>query len=141
KKLQLRAARLRSRAASAISSYSAALTTATPSATSATSYGGWVPLGPAPMNSNATGSLDDQDYGPVVGRATSVVVDPGDPTGNTVYLGGAYGGVWKSTNAAASDPAAVTWLPLTDQQATLATGSLAVQPSSSGPSQAILAGP
>ena len=139
KKMQLRAARLKVSGA-AMNAYSGTLTTTTPSSASATSYGGWVPLGPAPINSNATGSFDDQDYGPVVGRATSIVVDPGDPTGNTVYLGGAYGGVWKSTNAAASDPSAVTWTPLTDQQATLATGSLALQPSSSGPSNLILVG-
>jgi hypothetical protein len=138
-KMQLRAARLKV-SGSAMTAYSGTLTTATPSSTSTASYGGWVPLGPAPINSNATGGLDDQDYGPVVGRATSVVVDPGDPTGNTVYVGGAYGGVWKSTNAAASDPSAVTWMPLTDQQATLATGSLALQPSSSGPSNVILVG-
>ena len=50
----------------------------------------WLPLGPAPLASNATGPLGQQDYGPVVGRATAVVVDPGDPTGNLVYVGGAY---------------------------------------------------
>src|SRR5690348_15327208 len=138
-KLKSRAARLKVTGA-AMAAYSGALTTPSPSSASTTSYGGWVPLGPAPINSNSTGSLDDQAYGPVVGRATSVVVDPGDPTGNTVYVGGAYGGVWKSTNAAASDPSAVTWTPLTDQQATLATGSLALQPSSSGPSRVILVG-
>ncbi|HET7748205.1 MAG TPA: sialidase family protein, partial [Terriglobales bacterium] len=138
-KMQSRAARFKANG-SAMTAYSGALTTATPSSTSTSSYGGWVPLGPAPINSNASGSFDDQDYGPVVGRATAVVVDPGDPTGNTVYVGGAFGGVWKSTNAAASDPSAVTWTPLTDQQVTLATGSLALQPSSSGPSNVILVG-
>jgi len=30
------------------------------------------------------------------GERTSVVIDTADPTGNTVYLGGAYGGVWRS---------------------------------------------
>ena len=35
------------------------------------------------------------------GRATAVAVDPADGTGNTVYIGGAYGGVWKSSNAGA----------------------------------------
>lgn len=123
-----------------MTTYSGTLTTATASSSSATNYGGWVPLGPAPINSNASGSLEEQDYGPVTGRATSVVVDPGDPTGNTVYLGGAYGGLWKSTNAAASSPSAVTWTPLIDQQATLAVGAVAVQPSSRGPSQVILVG-
>ena len=139
-KMQLRAAHLGRTGGAATSAYSAALTTATPSTASTSNYGGWVPLGPAPINSNATGGLSDQNYGPVTGRATSVVVDPGDPTGNTVYLGGAYGGLWKSTNAAASNPAAVTWTPLIDQQATLAVGSVAVQPSSSGPSSVVLVG-
>ncbi|HKU19778.1 MAG TPA: hypothetical protein VJQ50_02105 [Terriglobales bacterium] len=139
-KMQLRAAHLGRTGGAATSAYSAALTTATPSTASTSNYGGWVPLGPAPINSNATGGLSDQNYGPVTGRATSVVVDPGDPTGNTVYLGGAYGGLWKSTNAAASNPAAVTWTPLIDQQATLAVGSVAVQPSSSGPGNVVLVG-
>ena len=58
----------------------------------------WTPLGPAPLASDATG-LGVQDYGLVAGRATAVAVDPADGTGNTVYIGGAYGGVWKSTNA------------------------------------------
>jgi hypothetical protein len=88
----------------------------------------WTSLGPAPLLSNASGGLGEQDYGPVSGRVTAIAVDPNDATGNTVYIGGANGGVWKSTNAAASDPTAVAWTPLTDQQATLATGAIAVQP-------------
>jgi len=46
-----------------------------------------------------------------LGAATSVVIDPADTTGNTVLLGGAYGGLWKSTNAGSlnSHPALVTW--------------------------------
>ena len=137
-KMRLRSARLRAIRAAATSAFSATLATTT--AASSSAYGGWVPLGPAPLNSNASGSLGEQDYGPVTGRATSVVADPGDPTGNTVYLGGAYGGLWKSTNAAASDPSTVAWTPLLDQQATLAVGSVAVQPSSSGPSSVVLVG-
>ena len=137
-KMQLRARRSGAVAGAAVNAYSGLAVA--PATTSSSNYGGWVPLGPAPISSNATGGLEDQDYGPVVGRATSVVVDPGDPTGNTVYLGGAYGGLWKSTNAAAASPAAVTWTPLLDQQATLAVGSVAVQPSSSGPSNVVLVG-
>src|SRR3954470_13690739 len=52
----------------------------------------WTELGPAPMRSVATAG-DNQDYGVVTGRATTVAVDQNDPTGNTVYVGGAYGGV------------------------------------------------
>lgn len=92
----------------------------------------WTPLGPAPLLSNATGSLGELDYGPVSGRVTAVAVDPNDASGNTVYVGGANGGVWKSSNAAASDPAAVTWTALTDREATLSTGAIAVQPGNAG---------
>jgi len=63
----------------------------------------WTPLGPAPLASDATGN-GTQDYHQVAGRATAVAIDPADPTGNTVYIGGAQSGVWKSTNAANSAP-------------------------------------
>ncbi|HEV2114709.1 MAG TPA: hypothetical protein VGR48_01710 [Terriglobales bacterium] len=97
----------------------------------------WTPLGPAPLLSNASGTLGEQDYGPATGRVTAIAVDPNDSTGNTVYIGGANGGVWKSSNAAAADPAAVTWTALTDREATLATGAIAVHPRDS---QVILVG-
>ena len=51
----------------------------------------WVSVGPAPLASDATGD-GMQDYNWVSGRATSVVIDPADPTANTVLEGGAYGG-------------------------------------------------
>lgn len=98
------------------------------STASATS--GWQPLGPAPLASDASGS-EMQDYGPVSGRVTAVVVDPADSTGNTIYIGGAYGGLWRSQNAAAGsygNAGAVTWTPLTDNQPTLATGAITLQP-------------
>ncbi|HVO63543.1 MAG TPA: hypothetical protein VMT53_21645 [Terriglobales bacterium] len=112
-KLRLRGARLRSAASVA-----------------GTATGGWQPLGPVPLASDASGS-GMQDYGPVAGRVTAVVVDPADTTGNTVYIGGAYGGAWRSQNAASGsygDAGAVSWTPLTDDQPTLATGAIALQP-------------
>src|SRR5262249_14415794 len=54
------------------------------------------------------------------GRVTALAVDPCDSTGNTAYLGGAQGGVWKTTNGGTN------WTPLTDSQASLAIGSIAV---------------
>jgi len=74
-----------------------------------------------------------QDYNWVSGRATSVLIDPADTTGNTVLLGGAYGGLWKSRNAGSlnSNPASVTWQSLIDDQPTLAVGAIALQPGSS----------
>src|SRR5256886_2911538 len=99
-----------------------------------TAPAGWTPLGPAPLASDATG-LGNQDYHLVSGRATAVAVDAADPTGNTVYGGGAYGGVWKSTNAGplSFDPANVTWAPVIDNQATLAVGAIAIQPQLGNP--------
>ena len=98
----------------------------------------WAPLGPAPLASDATGD-GAQDYNWVSGRATSVLIDPADSTGNTVLLGGAYGGLWKSTNAGSlsSNPEAVTWQALIDDQPTLAVGAIALQP---GNSNVILVG-
>ena len=63
----------------------------------------WTALGPAQVASTL--------YGNLTGRVTSLVLDPGDTTGNTLYLGSTGGGVWKSTNAAAASP---TFAPLTD---------------------------
>jgi hypothetical protein len=98
----------------------------------------WVSLGPSPLASDATGN-GSQDYNWVSGRATSVVIDPADATGNTVLVGGAYGGLWKSTNAGSKSvaPDLVTWQPLIDDQPSLAVGAIALQP---GNSNVILVG-
>lgn len=94
----------------------------------------WTSVGPQPLPSDASG-IGLQDFGLVAGRATAVAIDPNDPSGNTVFAGAANGGIWKSTNAGAlsADPASVAWTPLTDNQLTLATGSIAVQPQTSAP--------
>ncbi len=115
RKMQARALRAKSRISTATAGFSLA--------------DGWKPVGPLPLSSDASG-IGQQDYGWVAGRATSVVVDPNDLSGNTVYVGGAFGGVWKSTNALSPSPANVSWLPLTDNQPTLAIGAIAVQPTS-----------
>lgn len=57
---------------------------------------------------------------PYSGRATSIAINPLDPT--TIYLGTAAGGVWKTINAGQ------TWLPISDSQASLAIGAIAVDP-------------
>src|SRR5208282_3055444 len=55
------------------------------------------------------------------GRVSAIALDPSHP--GTIYIGGAVGGVWKSTNGGS------TWTPLTDNQPSLAIGSIAVDPS------------
>lgn len=75
----------------------------------------WASIGPTPT----TGGF----FSPVTGRITAIAVDPSDATGNTVLIGGAMGGIWRSTDAGA------TWTPVGDQNASLAMGSIAFAPS------------
>src|SRR3984957_8442873 len=99
--------------------------------------GSWAPLGPVPLASDASGT-GVQDYHQVSGRATAVAIDPADATGNTVYIGGAQGGVWKSATGANPTATSVTWAPITDDQATLSIGSIAIQPGNSDPTQSVI---
>jgi hypothetical protein len=103
-----------------------------------TSFSGtWTPLGPMPLASDASG-IGIQDYHQASGRATAVAIDPADASGNTAYVAGAQGGVWKSTNAANPTANSVTWTPLTDDQATLSVGSIAIQPGNTNPVQSVI---
>lgn len=104
---------------------------------SALSSGSWVPLGPAPLASDASG-IGTQDYGPVAGRATAIAIDPADPTGNTIYIGGAQSGIWKSANAANPTASSVTWTPVSDDQATLSIGAIAIQPGNSDATKSLI---
>src|SRR5579863_710565 len=97
----------------------------------------WQPLGPAPLASDASGN-GTQDYHQVAGRATAVAIDPADPSGNTIFIGGAQGGVWQSTNAANRTASSVTWTPITDDQATLSVGSIAIQPGNTNPTTSVI---
>jgi len=84
----------------------------------------WEALGPKPIANGNTGALSR----PASGRATAVALDPAyDGMNNqTVYLGAAQGGVWRSRDNGA------TWTPLIDDQASLAVGSLAIDPADPG---------
>jgi hypothetical protein len=85
--------------------------------------GAWTEIGPQP--SLPAGSLSGTP-GATSGRVTAIVVDPTDVTGNTVFIGGAAGGVWKTTTGGISVNGAPAWTPLTDNQASLAIGALAI---------------
>lgn len=114
-----------------------ALVAATANAQPSLSSGSWTPLGPLPLASDASGN-GTQDYRQVTGRATAVVIDPADSSGNTVYIGGAQGGVWKSTNAATPTANNVIWTPLTESQATLSIGAIAIQPGNTDPAKSVV---
>jgi subtilisin-like proprotein convertase family protein len=74
------------------------------------------------------------------GLVSSVAVDPSDPSGNTVYVGGASGGIWKTTNFLTTDPNGPTWIPLTDFGPTFSIniGSIAVFGRNNDPTQSII---
>jgi photosystem II stability/assembly factor-like uncharacterized protein len=81
----------------------------------------WTPLGPAPIGQGQTFGTPRVA---VSGRVSTVVFDPGynGSTNQTVYLGAAQGGVWRSRDNGA------TWTPLTDDQPSLAMGAIAIDP-------------
>jgi photosystem II stability/assembly factor-like uncharacterized protein len=79
----------------------------------------WTSIGPQPSDSGAT------VFGLTSGRIGAIAVDPTNP--DIVYLGGAQGGVWKTTDGG------VNWTPLTDDQPSLAIGALAIDPTSCSP--------
>jgi len=87
-----------------------ALATTVPNLSSSTT---WTFLGPAPLT-GGSGAF------PSSGRLNSIAIDPGNPL--RIFVGGAQGGVWKTTNGGAS------WVPLTDAQCSLAMGSIAIDP-------------
>ena len=90
-----------------------------------------------PLASDASGN-GTQDYHQVSGRATAIAIDPADPTGNTVYIGGAQSGIWKSTNAANNTANSVLWTPVTDDQATLSIGAITIQPGNPDPAKTVI---
>ena len=76
---------------------------------------GWTSIGPTPT----TGGF----FSPVTGRIMTIAMDPSDASGNTVLIGGAMGGIWRSTDAGGH------WTAVGDQNASLAMGSIAFAPS------------
>ena len=74
----------------------------------------WSLIGPQPLDTPFTDPV-------VSGRVTALAVDP--RSSNTIYLGAAQGGVWKTIDGGN------TWKPLTDTQASLAIGSITLDPS------------
>lgn len=83
---------------------------------------------PAALSWQAIGPLlipNGQTYGSnrvdVIGRISSIAIDPNDP--KHILVGAAGGGVWESADTGA------TWQPRTDQLPSLAIGAIAFDPS------------
>ena len=70
----------------------------------------WTPIGPEGIPISITS----------IGRLTAIAVHP--TNSNTIYIGGAQGGVWKTTDGGSS------WTPLTDNECSLAMGAIAIDP-------------
>jgi subtilisin-like proprotein convertase family protein len=89
----------------------------------------WTPVGGA--SNNATGNS---------GRIGGIAIDPSDPSGNTVYVAGASGGVWKTSDFLTNDPKGPTYVPLLDFGPTYGvnTGSIAIFGRNHDPKQSIV---
>ncbi len=75
----------------------------------------WIQLGPSFTPNGQTYSNRRVN---VTGRVTCIVVDP--QNSNTIYLGAAQGGVWKSNDGGQC------WLPTSDNALSLAIGAIAI---------------
>ncbi len=94
----------------------------------------WTAVGPS-------GNVQNPDTnGDNAGSVTTLAVDPSDPSGNTVYVGAASGGIWKTTNYLTNDPNGPTWIALTDLGPTMSlnVGSITIIGRNSDPSKSII---
>ena len=72
----------------------------------------WTNLGPTPGYYF--------NYGNISSRIVTVKFDPSNP--NTIYVGAAYGGIWKSTDGG------LNWVSKSDFEVSLSSGALAIDP-------------
>jgi hypothetical protein len=82
----------------------------------------WVALGPSPLVVNDPKYPGGQGYGndKVQGRVAALLADPRDETGNTVFMGSAGGGVWRTTDGGEN------WTSVGDDLPSQAIGALAM---------------
>ena len=87
----------------------------------------WTPVGPASSTDEA-------------GQVNAIAVDPSDPSGNTVYVGGASGGIWKTTDFLTTNPGGPTWVPLTNfgPSSAVNIASITIFPVNDNPSDSII---
>jgi photosystem II stability/assembly factor-like uncharacterized protein len=99
--------------------------TLSPVRTAPSSNLAWAKVGPQPIGTigpdAASASGTYAGAAPLSGRVSAIAPDPGNA--NVAYLGGANGGVWKTTDGG------LTWSPKFDAQPSLSIGAIAVDPS------------
>jgi hypothetical protein len=83
----------------------------------------WAQQGPAPILNGQQSVLPVNARNPAAGAVEALVTQPGNA--NVIYVATVNGGVWKTTNALAATP---IWTPLTDFQASLSMGAIALDP-------------
>ena len=66
------------------------------------------------LSSQAWTAVGPADIAGASGRVGGIAIDPSDPSGNTVYVAGASGGIWKTTDFLTTSPGGPTYIPLTD---------------------------
>ncbi|MFO0803072.1 MAG: VCBS repeat-containing protein [Gemmataceae bacterium] len=98
--------------------------------TSALTQRVWTAVGPAPENGPGGNTA----------RMNAIAVDPSDPSGNTVYVGAASGGLWKTNNFLTQNANGPTYVPLGDGAPAygLNVVSIAVFPRNNDPLQSII---
>ncbi len=114
--------------------------------TDALSADTWTAVGPASIVASNTSTTTSSSSAPEAdssgrsGRVTGLAVDPSDPSGNTVYVAGATGGIWKTTDFLTTNPNGPTYIPLTQFGPTFAIniGGLAVFGRNNDPNQSII---
>jgi subtilisin-like proprotein convertase family protein len=87
----------------------------------------WTSVGPGAINGAS-------------GQVSALAVDPSDPSGNTVYVAGASGGIWKTTDFLTTNPSGPTYIPLTDfgPSSGIYINSIAVFARNNNPNQSIV---
>lgn len=76
----------------------------------------------APLSGVQWTELGPKNFG---GRTRTIMVDPNDPTNNTVFAAGVAGGLWKTTDITSNDP---NWTAVDDFFDNLAITSIAASP-------------
>ncbi len=90
-----------------------------------TMAGSWTERGP---NSDVVGGSNGNtryNNDKTSGRIRAILVDANDATGNTVWVGAANGGLWKTTNVSLASP---VWNPINDFFSSMAISTIAQDP-------------